>query len=131
MNRTLACTILAGLIGVGCKSTPAPEPAPTSVVMDASSLEQLREAMRAGNANVVVAGVERVLPTDDYLAVAKASVSDFAVGTPVSVIDSNRATIAHGKVVAIVNDEAHIHFTTVGARRPQAGDAVIPFPRNP
>lgn len=129
MKNLLPCLILACMSVAGCQGPAEPAPPAPTPVMDANALEQLRAQLRSENGEVVVAGVTRVLPSDDYLAVAGVNPSDFVVGTPVSVIDANRATLAHGNVVAIVNDEVHIRFTTVGARRPQAGDAVIPFPR--
>ncbi len=130
MNKAFSTLILGVLIGAGCETQKkAPPPPPPSKVMDAATLESLRQHFRAENADIVVAGVSEVLPADDFLAVRDVDLGDFAAGTSVSVIDSNRNTLAHGNVVKIDNGEVQIAFTTTGVRRPQVGDAVIPFPK--
>lgn len=129
MTKTLASLILATLIVTGCETTPDAAPPPPSVPMDAGTLQQLRAHLQSEGATVVVASVDRVLPNDDFLALTSdTSVADFTVGTPVSIIDSNRLTMAQGTVYAIVGTEVQIQFTTTGPRRPSTGDAAVAFP---
>ena len=118
----LACLLVA----CGCESSPRAAPVAPSVIMDGSSLEALRQSFVNQKAEVILAGVARVLATDDYLELDAANSSDFTVGTWVSVIDSNKIALAQGTVVANVGGAIHVHFTTTGPRRPQVGDAVIP-----
>lgn len=126
MKNAIGCLFAIGLIGlVGCESTQKPVAAPSNV-MDASSLDSLRVSL---GSDVKLAGVDRVLSDQDFLAIEHAETTDFPVGTPVAIIDSNKVTLAHGSVVAIAGSEVQVQFTTTGPRRPQVGDAAIPFPK--
>lgn len=129
LSKTLASLILATLFAAGCESTQETPPPPPAAPMDASALEQLRAHFQSEGANVVVASVDRVLASDDFLSLTHdTSVADFVVGTPVSIIDVNRTTLAQGTVHSIVGTEVQIEFKTTGARRPSAGDAAVAFP---
>lgn len=125
MKKILSTVLLLSIIA-GCQSKPEPTPPPVSQPMDASALQALRSTL---GADVSVAGVSRVLPSDDFLALENANASEFSAGTPVSIIDSNQNTLAHGSVAAIVGDEVHVQFNVTGPRRPQIGDAAVAFPR--
>jgi hypothetical protein len=128
MNKCLPFALALVAIGIiGCESKPKVAPPPPSQPLDAAALESLRSSL---GSDVVLAGVSRVLSDADFLALEAANTEQFPVGTPVSVIDSNRNTLAHGWVVTIVHGEVHIQFTVTGPRRPEIGDAVIAFPRH-
>lgn len=127
MNKLLISLLTTALALTGCQSKPPAPVVPPSVPMDAAGLEQLRTTL---GGQPILASVDRVLPSDDFLSLVNANTADFVVGVPVSVIDSNANTLAHGSVAAIVGGEVHVQFTVVGPRRPQTGDAVIAFPRH-
>jgi hypothetical protein len=126
MKNTLPTLLTLATLMLGCESRPKETPPPVSQPLDAVALEALRSDLGEG---VLVAGVSRVLPTDEFLAIENANVEQFPVGTPVSIIDSNKNTIAHGSVAALVQGEVHVQFAVTGARRPEVGDAVVAFPR--
>lgn len=126
MRKSLLTLLIVTVAAAGCESKPKTTPPPRSEPFDAPALESLRTSLGSG---VQVAGVSRVLPADDFLALEGIDPSNFPVGTPVSIIDSRRDTLAQGSVAAIVGGEAHVQFTVTGPRRPQTGDAAVVFPR--
>ena len=112
MKKLLLTLVAPTFAKTGCKYKPTPPPAPPpSVPMDAAALNQLRTSM---GGNEILASVDRVLPADDFLSLVHANTDDVAVGTPVSVIDSNMNTRAHCSVAAIVGGEVHVQLHVTG-----------------
>lgn len=125
--------VLAGLIGAailtGCasKEPPAPPPPPPPVPASAATVESVRSALAPSYPHVKVAAVSEVTPNDPFLAIYNVNPADFPLETVVTILDENSDPVAHGTVVNLVGNQAHIRFETDAgsSRRPQLGDIVV------
>ena len=120
----LATLTIAGAMFVGCQSKP--KMAPTQPV-SAQELDTLRGAFTQADPNARLGSVDAVLEAESYLTVGQINPADFAVGTAVAIIDSNRKTVANGEVVRSFADTVHVRYEKAGTRPPRVGDVAVRF----
>ena|GEM_PF-6867721 len=135
MKRSIKTTtllvgaLLGAAIFTGCVSQepPPPPPPPPPVPASTADVETIRNALAASFPNVKVAAVNEVVANAPYLAAYDINPADFPLESIVTILNGSGASIAHGRVEALVNNQAHIRFDVDAGvdRRPQLGDVVV------
>jgi hypothetical protein len=125
VGAALSMAVVATVL-TGCTRTP------TSVGAAPATPEQLdaiRADLTARHPGTVVGTVTAVLPDDGFLAAGDVPTDAFFLYDLVSVLDSQKNTLAFGRVRAIRSDEVHVQYDPQpNARNPMEGDLVVRFP---
>ncbi len=128
ISTSAAALILACcLTSIGCASKPAPVVPPPASPVSADSLASLRASFNQSFPDAKLSPVVEVLTIDSFLAAAGDEAS-FPNGSFVTVINSEGTTVAHGRVIAIVDGQVHVRFeTSPSGRLPTVGDVLVRF----
>lgn len=115
------------VLAAGCRKPEPPAGPAVAPPADTQTVQQIRQEFQQFDANAVVGLVIAVLPDTNLAAVGDIPADSFKVGELLTFIDSNRATIAVGNVVATTPDAVHVKYQPQGdiPRAPQEGDLAV------
>jgi hypothetical protein len=122
--KALGCfALLCAMVGmIGCQMpAKTKEEAPTTN----DQVETLKASIEKAAPGTLVGDVIYTLSDHPYTAIGGVEMKDVQVGQIVSFVDADGKPINNGTVVAIVGDNAHVHFDTAGKRPPRKGDLAV------
>lgn len=128
MTRLLATLAVAFLLVGGCQNQKKQTEAAPTPAEESARVAQVRKIYQEVNQDIRVGYVNAILAEDQLVSVVDIPVADFKAGDTITFIDADQNPIANGRVVSVLEDAVHVHYTAT-VRPPTTGDIAIKFVR--